>query len=867
MVSVGNLKVTVNNFPKKANVTANIGNITTYAYPTFTTTTGSGIFANSTSNSINTVNNAIYTALYGNISLSETLFYYNANIANITIMDEANTIVGYIPASEYYVNGVVGANTLLSATYLNIPSNTDTYIKDYYGNVSFNYTFPTNNVSNKIYTAYLSLNGNIGTPYTTNILDTNIYSNIYSKQIDDSFINNNSNGLTDLISSFTTNKPITTGNLYIYNLNSASDITIGGDINLTGKINSPDITFSGNLTTTNTSFLFNTKSDNNVKLNVNADNIDTVISTNADLSGTIGSYNIYKYTNQSTSYTFTSDKELKIGFIIVGGGGGGGAGGGNETSQTGVFISSKSGGGGGGGGVIYCPYTSNYKVTTLKIGVGNGGMPGLIDGGSDNYTQPGSRLKNGLYSVNTNKRLLKTGTAGGDSYIYDNANGGNIIAKGGSYGSNNSTTSSGAGGAGGVYSVTVPTTVLPTKSYTALKGGNGGGGGSGVAGSSASSKITNSFINVDTYFGGGGRSGATNGTNGGGGSTGAGATNGSNATVPTTVSTTYRNTIGESGEINTGGGGGGGAASMTGVTSHPFYGSCGGDGGTGYVLIFTIPTSKARLTIANTSFYKDGYVDVLANSAGKGLNAIFRGDADNDRANVVLGYVGANCTLAPALISGAFTFYGYAGTTKYRATVTTGPLFTGQHANYPVDLDLKTNNRNYVGLLVSSADQGYFSRNKVTNEVITDKKAITITESLPKVILTNKDKDPAVWGVISNVKNDDINSDGTIPTDQNNMFSNGLAFDMIRVNGLGEGAMWVTNINGNISNGDYICSSIIPGYGRRQDDDILHNYTTAKATMSCNFDINNNNLYECEEIEFEGNTYLKAFIGVSYHCS
>ena len=865
LVASGNLKVTLNNFPLSNNT---IGNITMYANPPFNTSNGNSIFANSTAGSLNTVNNTNYYKLSGNISLSETLFYYNANIANITIMDEANTIVGYIPASQYYVNGVVGANTLLSATYLNIPSNTNTYIKDYYGNVSFNYTFPTNNVSNKIYTPYLSLNGNIGTPYTTNILDTNIYSNIYSKQIDEYFINNNSNGVTDLISSLTTKKPITTGNLYIYNLNSASDITIGGDINLTGKINSPDITFSGNLTTTNSSFLFNTKSDNNVKLNVNADNIDVVISTNADSNETIGSYKIYKYTNQSSSYTFTSDKELKIGFIIVGGGGGGGAGGGNDPN-TGAFVKDKSGGGGGGGGVIYCPYTSNYTVTSLKIGVGDGGMPGLIKDGSNNdIFQPDNRLKRGRYSISSSYKELVTGTNGGDSYIYNNTNGGNIIAKGGGFGKNNSANTNGAGGSGSQTEVTL-NKGLSTGSYTGLTGGNGGGGGTGVSGSSASSKITNSFINVDTYFGGGGRSGGTSGVNGGGGSTGAGASAANTTAYATSntqlVSTSYKYAIGESGGLNTGGGGGGGAAA---TLSNPFYGCCGGDGGTGYVLIFTIPTSKSRLTIANTSFYKDGYVDVLADSAGKGLNAIFRGDADNNRANVVLSMVGANCTLAPALISGIFTFYGYAGTTKYRAIATAQtPYFTGQHANCPVDLDLKTNNSNYIGLLVSSADQGYFSRNKVTNEVITDKKAITITESLPKVMLTNKDKDPAVWGVISNVKNDDINSDGTIPTDENNIFSNGLAFDMIRVNGLGEGAMWVTNINGNISNGDYICSSIIPGYGRRQDDDILHNYTTAKATMSCNFDINNINLYECEEIEYEGNTYLKAFIGVSYHCS
>ncbi len=34
----------------------------------------------------------------------------------------------------------------------------------------------------------------------------------------------------------------------------------------------------------------------------------------------------------------------------------------------------------------------------------------------------------------------------------------------------------------------------------------------------------------------------------------------------------------------------------------------------------------------------------------------------------------------------------------------------------------------------------------------------------------------------------------------------------------------------------------------KQDDDILHNYTVAKATMSCDFELDSP-LYECREIE------------------
>ena len=38
-----------------------------------------------------------------------------------------------------------------------------------------------------------------------------------------------------------------------------------------------------------------------------------------------------------------------------------------------------------------------------------------------------------------------------------------------------------------------------------------------------------------------------------------------------------------------------------------------------------------------------------------------------------------------------------------------------------------------------------------------------------------------------------------------------------------------------MESGDYITTSNIPGYGEKQDDDILHNYTVAKITMDCDF--------------------------------
>jgi hypothetical protein len=56
------------------------------------------------------------------------------------------------------------------------------------------------------------------------------------------------------------------------------------------------------------------------------------------------------------------------------------------------------------------------------------------------------------------------------------------------------------------------------------------------------------------------------------------------------------------------------------------------------------------------------------------------------------------------------------------------------------------------------------------------------------------------------------------------------------INSLGEGAIWVTNINGPLESGDYITTSTVKGYGQKQDSEFLANYTVAKITMDCDFD-------------------------------
>jgi hypothetical protein len=129
-------------------------------------------------------------------------------------------------------------------------------------------------------------------------------------------------------------------------------------------------------------------------------------------------------------------------------------------------------------------------------------------------------------------------------------------------------------------------------------------------------------------------------------------------------------------------------------------------------------------------------------------------------------------------------------------------------------------------------------------EIKTGKEAIVIEDAHPTIELSRKKKDKRVFGVLG------------LNTRKNS------SPERLIINSIGEGGIWVCNSNGNIENGDYITSSDYLGYGEKQDDDLLHNYTVAKATMNCDF-ILDSPYYKCLEL----NDNIKiAFIACTYHC-
>jgi hypothetical protein len=153
--------------------------------------------------------------------------------------------------------------------------------------------------------------------------------------------------------------------------------------------------------------------------------------------------------------------------------------------------------------------------------------------------------------------------------------------------------------------------------------------------------------------------------------------------------------------------------------------------------------------------------------------------------------------------------------------------FTGQHHNYGISelIDEK-------GFIVSSTGK---YRNQMTNCDECNKFKININESLPIVEYSQQVNDTKVWGVISD--KDDTNTTrekpfGNFVTE----YEQAEEDRPLTINSLGEGAVWVSNINGSILNGDYITTGQLPGLGVKQDDDILHSYTVAKITTDCSFD-------------------------------
>lgn len=113
---------------------------------------------------------------------------------------------------------------------------------------------------------------------------------------------------------------------------------------------------------------------------------------------------------------------------------------------------------------------------------------------------------------------------------------------------------------------------------------------------------------------------------------------------------------------------------------------------------------------------------------------------------------------------------------------------------------------------------------------------LQVDDAVPIVCTSSSPRDKRAFGVLSSIEE---------PSDRNRRVQVGsISFvreksDYVKravVNGCGEGGILVCGENGNIENGDFLCTSSTPGVAMRQSEEYQCNFTCAKATAAQTFD-------------------------------
>ena len=180
--------------------------------------------------------------------------------------------------------------------------------------------------------------------------------------------------------------------------------------------------------------------------------------------------------------------------------------------------------------------------------------------------------------------------------------------------------------------------------------------------------------------------------------------------------------------------------------------------------------------------------------------------------------------------------------------------FTGQH-RCTICVDDSQTLTDLIGCIVVSNNNYRDLHNNST---------IRINEAIPIVEVVKKEKDKSVFGVIAGIEDDDNTSKFSLGH-ISFVLNKSVFSKKVMINSVGEGATWVCDVNGSFENGDYITSSSLKGFGMRQESDCEKNYTVAKITCDCTFDLDSS-MYKCEEFLMDNIVYRKAFVGCVYCC-
>jgi hypothetical protein len=270
----------------------------------------------------------------------------------------------------------------------------------------------------------------------------------------------------------------------------------------------------------------------------------------------------------------------------------------------------------------------------------------------------------------------------------------------------------------------------------------------------------------------------------------------------------------------------------------------------------TIRTQVNNFTMYSSGTNGAGWYNVQASVADAKtvLNSI-------NENNVVLGPSAAFISA-----SSYVWFMSRQGGVNYSHITTAGSVipFTVQHLNFSNSIEINEVN-NLIGLIVVSTGHYKQINRLIKSGPLVD--YINVNDALPIIELSSYRNQKSAWGVITNWDNQ-----ATILYDENdNLYTdnsesgwgNTDTNDRIRINGGGEGGIWICNINGNFENGDLITTCEIPGYGMLQDDDLIRNYTVGKITCDCDFDLASD-IYVCEQFTHEGVRLKRALVGCIY---
>jgi len=186
------------------------------------------------------------------------------------------------------------------------------------------------------------------------------------------------------------------------------------------------------------------------------------------------------------------------------------------------------------------------------------------------------------------------------------------------------------------------------------------------------------------------------------------------------------------------------------------------------------------------------------------------------------------------LATATYSAYSPSGQGKIYIVDGTGP-FTGFHEGmFPIDSPIS------IGDIV--VDSSVFYRANISNvlfNVVGSSSAnqVRVLGVVSAVLPVQTNTPGILWEPVETYTEGDLGPVSTMelipPYDLAELQA---TYKVVQINAVGEGQINVCGMNGDIAAGDYIVTSSIAGKGMRQNDDVVHNYTIAKARESVTFD-------------------------------